>query len=59
MPVTSAVFSGVHVLDVLGDGLEANGVLLDEFVVEPIVLDHQMQNAVKQCDVAAGLDGQK
>ena len=43
----------------LGDGLEADGVPLDEFVIEPVVLDHQLQNAVEECRVAAGLHGQK
>ena len=42
-----------------GDGLEADGVPLDEFVIEPIVLDHQVQNAVEECRVATGLHRQK
>ena len=59
MPVTSAVRRGVHSLHVLGDRLEADGVLLDEVVVEPVVLDHQVQDAVEQRDVAARLDRQE
>jgi hypothetical protein len=33
--------------------------LLDEVVVEPVVLDHQVKDAVEQRDVAAGLDRQE
>ena len=43
----------------LGDRLEADRVLLNELVIEPIVFDHQVQNAVEERDVAAGLDRQK
>src|ERR1051326_1616452 len=43
-------------LHVLGDRVEADGVLLDEVVIEPVVLDHQMEDAVEERDVAAGLD---
>ena len=46
-------------LDVLGDLLEADGVFLDEGVIEPVVLDHQVEDAVEQGDVAARLDGQE
>ena len=31
----------------------------NEVVIEPVVLDHQVQDAVEQGDVAAGLDGQE
>ena len=47
MPVTSAVFRGFHRFHVFGYRLEADRVLLDEFVIEPIVLNHQMQDAVE------------
>ncbi len=59
MPVTSAVRFGVHWRHVRRDLLEADGVLLDERMIEPVVFDHQVQDAVKQGDVAAGLDGQE
>ena len=59
MPVTSAVRRGVQSLDVLGDLLETDGVRGDEVVIEPVVLDHQVQDAVEQRDVAAGLDRQE
>ena len=39
-------------LDVL---VEADGVLLDELVIEPVVLDHEVKDAVEQRHVAAGL----
>src|SRR5215472_8189667 len=45
--------------DMLGDLLESRGMFLDEIMIEPIVLDHQMEDAVEQGDVAAGLDGQE
>ena len=59
MPVTSAVRARRPLLDVFGDCLEADRVLLDEFVVEPVVLDHQVENAVEQRHIAAGLDRQE
>ena len=43
----------------LGDRVEADGVRVDEVVIEPVVLDHQVQDAVEQRDVAAGLDRQE
>ena len=39
--------------------VEADRVLLDELVIEPVVLDHQVQDAVEQRDVAARLDRQE
>ena len=59
MPVTSAVRCGVHACTCSATCLEADGVLRDEVVVEPVVLDHQVQDAVEQRDVAAGLDRQE
>ncbi len=47
------------VVDMLGDLLETRGVRGDEIVVEPVVLDHQVQDAIEQRDVAAGLDRQE
>jgi hypothetical protein len=32
---------------VLRDGVEADRVLFDELVIEPVVLDHQVQDAVE------------
>ena len=59
MPVTSAVFRGVHSLTVLGHLLEADRVVADEVVIEPVVLDHQVQDAGEQGGVAARLDRQE
>lgn len=42
-----------------GDGFKADGVLLDELMIEPIVFDHQVQDAVEESRVAAGLDRQE
>jgi hypothetical protein len=42
-----------------GNGIEAGGVVFDEVVVEPVVLDHQVEDAVEQRDVTPRLDGQK
>jgi hypothetical protein len=39
--------------------VKADGGVVDEIVVEPIVFDHQMQNAVEERDIAPGLDRQK
>ncbi len=47
------------VADVLGDLVETDGVFRDEIVIEPVVLDHQVEDAVEQGDVAARLDGQE
>ena len=46
-------------LDLRSRLLEADRMLLDELVIEPVVFDHEVQNALKQSDVAAGLDGQE
>ena len=40
----------------LGRLLEPDGVVVDEVVVEPVVLDHQVEDAGEQRGVAAGLD---
>ena len=45
-------------LDVFGHLVETAGVIADEGVIEPVVLDHQMKDAVEQGHVATGLDGQ-
>src|SRR5262249_34034335 len=37
-----------------GDLIEPHGQCVDERVIEPIVLDHEMENAGKQCCVASG-----
>src|SRR5262249_32679331 len=50
---------GSPLVDVRGDGIETNGVVVDEVMIEPVVLDHQAQNAVKKGDVAPGLDREK
>ena len=55
-------FSGATrrpVADMLGNLLEADGVFLDESMIEPVVLDHQVQNAVEQGDVTPRFDGQE
>jgi len=39
-----------------GHLLEAHRVILDEPVVQPVVLDHEVENAVAEGDVPAGLD---
>ena len=57
-PVTSAVRAGVHSLAVLGDLVEADGVLVDEVAIDPAVLDHQVEHAGEQRRVAARLDRQ-
>ena len=42
-----------------GHRLEANRVIVDKIMVEPVMLDHQMQNAVKERHVAPRLDRHK
>ena len=44
---------------VLGDRVEADRVVVDERVIEPVVLDHQVQDAVEERGVAARLDRQE
>ena len=46
------------VADLLRHLVETDGVLADEIVVEPVVFDHQVQDAVEQGDVAAGFHGE-
>ena len=58
MPVTSAVLRGVHSLTSSATCSKPTVWLLDEVVVEPVVLDHQVQDAGEQGGVAARLDRQ-
>jgi hypothetical protein len=50
---------GVHSLTCSATCVEADGVVLDEVVIEPVVLDHQVQDAVEEGDVAPRLDRQE
>src|SRR5690606_30157681 len=43
----------------LGNLVEADGMVLDEVMVEPVVLDHQVEDAVEQGGIAARLDRQE
>ena len=42
-----------------GQRFKADGVVVDEVVVEPVVGDHQVQHAVEEGDIAAWFDGQE
>ena len=42
-----------------GDGIEPDRVVLDERMIEPVVLDHQVQDAVEERRVASRLDRQE
>src|SRR5947207_4647465 len=58
----AAHFCGVTrspLLHVFGHRIKAYRVRIDEAVIEPVVFDHQVQNAVEQSDIAPGLDRQK
>ena len=59
MPVTSAVRRGVQSWTCSATFSKPTVCSRDEIVIEPVVLDHQVQDAVEQRDVAAGLDGQE
>ena len=57
-PVTSAVRASVHSRQYVGDLLEPDGVRVDERVIEPVALDHDLQHAGEQRGVASRLDRQ-
>ena len=60
MPVTSRRAARRPLANMLGHGRRTRRVwLVDELVIEPVVLDHQMQDAVEQRHVAARLDRQE
>lgn len=50
---------GIPIVNVFGNGCETHSVFADEFVVQPIVFDHQVQDAVEERDVASRFDWQK
>ena len=57
-PVTSAVRAQRPLPAVLGDLLEADRVRVDERVIEPVALDHELQHAGEQRRVAPRLHRQ-
>ena len=59
MPVTSAVVRGVHSATSRRRPSKPTVWSRDERVVEPVVLDHQVQDAGEEGGVAARLDGQE
>ena len=55
----SAVLAGVHFAQYSATAIEAGGMCVDELVVEPVVLDHQVQNAGEERGITSGLDRQE
>ena len=59
MPVTSAVRRGVQSATSRATASNPTVWSLDERMIEPVVLDHQVQNAVEQRRIASRLDRQE
>ena len=55
-PVTSAVRAGVHCRQYSATCSKPTVCVVDELVIDPAVLDHQVQHAGEERRVAAGLD---
>ena len=58
-PVISAVLAGGPLLHIFRNFVEPDGVLFDEVAVDPMVIDHEFEDAGKERHVATGFHRKK